>query len=158
MDNKINFSIPDEVIAEVAVHLNAATDLLKPYMIALSPTERQELPKMGDGTLPFVQKCLDYCRSNPEFAPAYIDFGALLGDMKVYNQLTPIHRLAIRLENNLNDTTMEAGAESYISALGYYNSVKMAAKVDAPGAKAIYEDLKKRFAKEKAAAPVPENN
>lgn len=113
---------------------------------------------MGDSTLPFVQKCLDYCQSNPEFAPVYIDFNGLVGDMKVYNQLVPLYRLALQLENKLNDTTMEAGAESYISALSYYNSVKMAAKVDVPGAKAIYEDLKKRFAKEKTAAPVPENN
>jgi hypothetical protein len=136
------------------------SNILKPYLIALTPTERHDLPKMSDGTLPFVQKCLDYCQSNPEFAPSYLDFSGLLADMKVYNQLMPIFRLAEQLENMLNDTTMEVGAESYVSALSYYNSVKMAANMNVPGAKAIYEDLKKRFAKEKAAtpAPAPENN
>ncbi len=160
MDNKINFSIPPEVIAEAATKLNEVTKILKPYLIALTPTERHDLPKMSDGTLPFVQKCLDYCQSNPEFAPSYLDFSGLMSDMKVYNQLMPIFRLAEQLENKLNDTTMEVGAESYISALSYYNSVKMAANMNVPGAKAIYEDLKKRFAKERAAspAPTPESN
>ena len=44
---------------------------------------------------------------------------------------------------------MQAGAESYVCALTYYNSVKMAAKMDIPGAKSIHEDLSKRFEKSK---------
>jgi hypothetical protein len=40
---------------------------------------------------------------------------------------------------------MVAGSEAYQSSLIFYNSVKMAARQDIPGAKAIYEELKKRF-------------
>lgn len=158
MDNKINFSIPDEVIADVTTKLNDIVNQLKPYLIALTPTERQELPKMGDGTLPFVQKCLGYCQTNPEFAPSFVDFEGLASDMKVYEQLLPIYRLIFQLENNLNDTTMEAGAESFVSALSYYNSVKYAARMDAPGAKAIADDLSKRFTRTSKAVPTPESN
>lgn len=158
MDNKINFIIPDEVVNEATSKLSEVINLLKPYTIALTPTERQEIPKMGDGTEPFVQKCLDYCQSNPEFAPAFSNFQELANDMKAYKQLIPLYRLVLQLENKLNDTAMQAGAESYITSLSYYNSVKYAAKMNAPGAKAIFEDLKKRFAKAKAAVPEPENN
>jgi hypothetical protein len=160
MDNKINYSIPDEVIAEATSKITDVVNILKPYLIALTPTDRHNLPKMSDGTLPFVQKCLDYCQSNPEYAPSYIDFNGLVSDMKVYSQLIPVYRLIDQLENKLNDTTMEVGAESYISALSYYNSVKLAAKSNAPGAKAIYEDLKMRFLKEKVAisAATPEKS
>jgi len=157
MDNKINFSIPDEVIADVTSKLNDIVNQLRPYLIALTPTERTEIPKMSDGTLPFVQKCLSYCQSNPEFAPAFVDFDGLFADMKVYEQLTPIYRLIFQLENKLNDTTMEAGAESYVSSLAYYNAVKYAARMDAPGAKAIADDLSKRFARSSKAEPIPEN-
>ena len=158
MDNKINFSIPDVVIADVTTKLNDITNQLRPFLIALTPTERQELPKMGDGTLPFVQKCLGYCQTNPEFAPSFVDFEGLASDMKVYEQLLPIYRLIFQLENNLNDTTMEAGAESFVSALSYYNSVKYAARMDAPGAKAIADDLSKRFIRTSKAVPTPESN
>ena len=158
MDNKINYSIPPEVIAEASTKLNEVAKVLKPYLIALTPTERQELPKMSDGTLPFVQKCLGYCRSNPEFAPSFVDFDGLATDMKVYEQLLPLYRLVLQLENQINDTSMEAGAESFVSALSYYNSVKYAARMDAPGAKAIADDLSKRFARSSKAVPTPENN
>jgi len=158
MDNKILIPIPATVIEEVKSKITDAINAINPFLIALTPTERHDLPKMSDGTLPFVQKCLDYCQSNPEFAPAYTNFGELAQDMKTYEQLLPIFRMIVQLENKLNDTSMQAGAESYVSSLSYYNSVKNAAKYDAPGAKAIYEDLKKRFVKEKANVPTPENN
>lgn len=158
MDNKINFTIPDEVISDVTSKLTDVMNQLKPYLIALTPVERQELPKMGDGTLPFVQKCLGYCESNPEFAPAFINFDGLFEDMKVYEQLLPVYRLVLQLENKLNDTTMEAGVESYVSSLSYYNSVKFAARMDSPGAKAISDDLSKRFIRQGKSVPSPENN
>jgi len=160
MDNKINFSIPEEVIADIISKLTDVTNIVKPYMIALTPDERQAIPKMSDGTLPFVQKCLSYCQSNPEFAPPFIDFEGLASDMKVYEQLLPIYRLVFQLENKLNDTTMQAGAESYASSLAYYNSVKFAARMDAPGAKAIADDLSKRFSTQgaKVQTTSPQNN
>jgi hypothetical protein len=39
---------------------------------------------------------------------------------------------------------MVAGSEAYQSALIFYYSVKMAARQDSPGAKAVYEEVKKR--------------
>jgi hypothetical protein len=40
---------------------------------------------------------------------------------------------------------MTAGSEAYQAALIFYNSVKIAASQGIPGAKAVYEELKKRF-------------
>lgn len=158
MDNKVNFSIPKEVVADVTTKLNDVIAQLKPYLIALTPEERQELAKMSDGTVPFVQKCLDYCVSNPEFSPKFINFNDLRDDMKVYEQLIPVYRLVQQLENKLNDTATQAGAESYVCALSYYNSVKYAARMDAPGAKAIVDDLSKRFVRAGKSTPSPEAN
>ncbi len=52
-------------------------------------------------------------------------------------------------------TVMETGGESYVNALSYYNSVKQATKMNVPGAKSIYEDLRKRFEKSKSGNGVP---
>lgn len=155
MDNKVNFSIPDEVIVSVKQNLTDALNSLQPYMIALTPAERQMIPKMGDKTLPLVDKILEYCVSDPRFSPPYLDVEALDGDMKVCNQLTPLFRLVKSLNDGLDDTIMEAGGESYMNALGYYNSVKQAAKMNVPGAKSIYEDLKQRFEKAKTGNVTP---
>jgi len=147
MENQIDFVIPDDVITDVTEKLNEAATALKPYLIALTPDNRRELPKMSDKTIPFVDKTLDYTTSDPQFAPPYMDKEELANDMKTHGQLTEILRIVTQLYNGLDDTTMEAGAESYVNALSYYNSVKQAAKMNIPGAKSIYEDLKKRFEK-----------
>jgi hypothetical protein len=155
MENTINFNIPDEVIAEVSEGLAIIVNRLQPYLIALTPEQRHDLPKMSDRTIPFVEKTLAYAQSSPQFAPPYMDVEALLMDMKVHGQLTPLFRMVKQLCDGLDDTTMEAGAESFVNALSYYNSVKQAAKMNVPGAKAIYEDLQKRFErKSKTTEPV----
>jgi hypothetical protein len=56
-----------------------------------------------------------------------------------------LHLATNQLHENVDDTTMVAGSEAYQFALIFYNSVKMAARQDIPGAKAIYGELKKRF-------------
>lgn len=150
MDNKINFTIPDELVNEA---IQGATDLsetFKPYLIALTPEERHDLLKMNDKTIPFVNKTMEYVATAPQFVPPYMDTTAMANDLKVYNQLIPLLRLTKRLLNGFDDTIMAAGSESYSHALQYYNSVKQAAKLDVPGAKVIYEDLSKRFERKRA--------
>lgn len=149
MENKIDFIIPDELINSSLQKLNEVATDLKPYLIALTPSERQYIPKMSDKTLPFVKKTLDYCKTAPQFAPAFMNIEALTADMKVYNQLIPLLRVIQRLNDGLDDTTKQAGAESYVNSLNYYNAVKLAAKIDVPGAKSIFSDLQKRFVRVK---------
>jgi hypothetical protein len=43
----------------------------------------------------------------------------------------------------LSDTTMAAGSDAFNSSLVFYNSVKVATPQDVPGAKAVYEELRK---------------
>ena len=155
MENKVNFIVPDEVIREVALKLREATEALQPYLIALTPEDRQSIPKMSDKTMPFVEKTLEYCASAPQFAPPYMDSEALDSDFKVTQQLTPLFRTIKAMNDGLDDTIMEAGGEAYVNALSYYNSVKQAAKMNVPGAKSIYEDLKKRFERTKTVSVTP---
>lgn len=147
MENKIKASIPAPVINEAKQLLNNAVTVLKPFILALSPVERQSLPKMSDKTYPFVEKTIAYCQSAPQFVPPYMDKEALKSDMETYNQIIPLFRVVKQLSDGLDDTSMQAGAECYTNALNYYNSVKQATKADVPGAKAICEDLRKRFVK-----------
>jgi hypothetical protein len=155
MENKINFIVPQEVIDIVTGKLNDAAEELQPFLIALTPEERRTIPKMSDKTMPFVEKTLEYCQTAPQFAPPYMDSEALSGDFHVTQQLTPLFRTIKALNDGLDDTIMEAGGEAYVNALSYYNSVKQAAKMNVPGAKSIYEDLKKRFERSKASNGTP---
>ncbi len=146
-ENAISIEIPAEEVTKVQDALQIITDTLKPYLIALTPSDRQELPKMSDKTTPFVEKVLNYAESDSQFSPAYMDLPELKKDVEAVSTLTRVFRVVAQLNENLNDTITLAGSEAFIATLAYYNSVKHAARMNVPGAKTIYDDLKKRFAK-----------
>ncbi|WP_163717047.1 hypothetical protein [Mangrovibacterium lignilyticum] len=77
--------------------------------------------------------------------PPYVSLTGFSDDMASWEKLNSILMPVQQLANDLADTTMQAGSESYVAALSYYNSVKQAAKMSIPGSKPIYEELKQRF-------------
>ncbi|PSL49496.1 hypothetical protein CLV51_101830 [Chitinophaga niastensis] len=143
--NQISIVIPADVLQQSFEHLQAVSKLLQPYLHALTSTDRQGLAKMGDKTIPFVSKNLDYSKSNPYFTPAYMDVTELEKDLNIAAGLTPLLRICEQLASNLDDTIMLSGSEAYVAALAYYNTVKQAAKMSIPDAKPIFEDLQQRF-------------
>jgi hypothetical protein len=144
-ENTVSIQIKPEDLNKVIGLLGEVQTILKPYLIALTPEDRKELPKMSDKTTPFVEKALEYAKSNPEFAPAYLNINELSIDVKAVSDLTSVARPVEMLNDNLNDTILLSGSEAYTAALTFYNSIKQAAKMNVPNAKPIYEDLKKRF-------------
>ncbi|MDR0694291.1 MAG: hypothetical protein LBF81_03210 [Prevotellaceae bacterium] len=53
MEDKHVTPIPVDVLAQAQANIDAANALLAPYLLPLTPTERHDLPKMGDKTLSF---------------------------------------------------------------------------------------------------------
>ncbi|MBS4070360.1 MAG: hypothetical protein KGZ90_03480 [Algoriphagus sp.] len=145
MENRLSIQIPAADLAAAKAALQQVQTILAPYVIALTPEQRKTIPKMSDGTEPFVAKVIEYAADAPQFLPPFVDRQEFDKDWQAISGLLPLLRLCTQIEDTLSDTTMMAGSEAYVSALSYYNSVKQAAKVNAPDAKAIYEDLRKRF-------------
>lgn len=146
-ENQISIEIPEEEIKLLNEHFKAITLIFKKYTIALSPEERRKKAKMGDKTIGFVEKVMEYAVSNPEFIPSYMKVDELNIDFKAADVLTNMFRIISQLSNELNDTILLCGSEAYTAALMYYAAVRQASKDNATGAKTIYEDLKKRFEK-----------
>lgn len=145
MENKISIEIPETDLQAVKAALVQVQTILAPYVVALTPDQRRTIPKMSDGTEPFVAKVVEYAVEDPQFLPPFVQMAEFEKDWKAISGLLPLLRMATQLKDTLSDTAMLAGSEAYVSALSYYNSVKQAAKVNVPDAKAIYEDLRKRF-------------
>jgi hypothetical protein len=144
-ENRISIVLKPEDLKKVLDALTAINAVLKPYLIALTPGERKEIPKMSDGTVPFVQKAFEYAQTNGAFVPAYLDVKELKTDLEAVEALAQIFRPVEQLYLNLEDTMTLSGSEAYIASLAFYNSVKQAAKINIPGAKSIAEDLRMRF-------------
>jgi hypothetical protein len=148
MENRISIEIPPADLQAIKAALQQIQALLAPHVIALTPEQRKTIPKMSDGTEPFVDKVMDYAVNNSEFLPAFVSLGELQKDWNATSGLMPLLRMVDQIRDTMGDTAMLAGSEAYKGALSYYNSVKQAAKMNAPDAKAIYEDLRKRFEKQ----------
>ena len=149
-ENVVSIQISPEDLKRVAAAFAEIDAVLKPYIIALKPEERKTMLKMGDKSVPFVEKVIEYIVSNPEFVPVYMDTKALNIDFQAVSDLNTMMRPAERIYTGLNDTILLSGSEAYNNALTYYNSVKEAAKKNVPNAKTIYDDLSKRFDRIKA--------
>lgn len=149
-ENNINIEIPAEDLKKMLEAVNTLKTLTEKYLIALTPTERKGKLKMGDKSIPFVEKVLEYTKSNPKFIAEFMDVKALENDFKAVLELSNLLRPIDQLASGFNDTILLAGGEALSNALIYYNTVKQAAKNNVPGAKVIYEDLKKRYEKTKA--------
>lgn len=145
--NSVSIDISEEDLTEINNAIATLKAKLSPYLIAITPAERQAVPKMSDGTIPFVEKAMDYAREDAQFLPPYTDLDEVHKDWNAVKNLVPMLRDIQQVESNLNDTVMVAGSEAYLGALSYYNSVKYATKLNVADAKIIYEDLKQRFQK-----------
>jgi hypothetical protein len=144
-ENRISITIPPADLQAVQQALANIQAILAPYVVAMTPEDRKKILKMGDSSEPFVSKVMDYAISDPQFLPPYMQVAEMKKDWEAVVNLLPVFRVLQQLDDNLSDTVMLAGSEAYEAALAYYGSVKMAANMNIPGAKAIYDDLKKRF-------------
>lgn len=144
-ENIVSIKIKSEDLQKAYQAVKTLSEIFEPHLIALKPLERQQYPKMSDKTEPFVRNALEYMKTAPQFAPPYLNVEEMEIDLNAVVQLLPILQVLDQLYHNLDDTILLSGSEAYSAARGYYNSVKQAVKMNIPGAKPIYEALKKRF-------------
>ena len=145
MPNQITDAIPAAKLAEALDHLQKARTVLAPYLHPLTPDERKNIVKMGDKSVGFMTKLLDYAAATPAFVPGFISYDELKQDVGVATALTPLEQLAEQLALDLNSTVMVAGSEGMSQASPVYQNIKFLAEQKQPGAQAAYDDLRQRF-------------
>jgi len=144
-DNRHSQAIPAVVLEQAQAKITEASGLLRPYLLALTPDERHDLPKMGPKTLNFVEKSHEYAHALQHLVPPYLDMSAFDSDFADAHGLWNLNNSLHRLAAEVLDTQTAAGSEAFQAALLFYNSVKVAANQDVLDAKTVCEELKLRF-------------
>ena len=144
MENKVSITISEEAITNINEAINTIIQNL-PDLINLTQDERQTIPKMGDKTVAFVSKNLEYAKQNPRVVPAFLNMPEFEKDVVAVTDLRKVLIPLQQLFEKLNDTTLQAGSEAYTAALIFYYAIKGAAKAGEPGIKTVYDDLQSRF-------------
>lgn len=144
--NRISATISQEqkIVIQSAID-GIKTALAEILIHSLTPKERKTIVKMGDKTLAFVQKSLDYANSSPGLAPAYLDIAEAQRDLKLSLDLQNIFNQLSTLTTALEDAMIISGSEAYNGALIFYNSIQGAVRSNVPGSQSILDELKQRF-------------
>lgn len=142
--NRVSAVLGDAEIAELRTQIAALRARL-PFLVNLSPQDRKELPKLGDKTVGFDEKCQTYMESNPEFLPGFVDTAELDRDRALRSQMLRIAPDLLLLAEQIEDTLTVLGSEIVMVDFAYYQGVREAARRGLPGAQLIYDDLRTRF-------------
>ena len=145
MNNILSIAIPPAELQAIKDTIDLLDTQLEPYLISLTPKQRQAIPMLTEKTVAYLEKIQAYIKSSPEFVPVYLNVDDFCIDLESFIVLQGLFRKLAKIESGLDDTIMQAGKEAYNQSLGYYNSVKQAAAMNIVNAKGIYEDLFKRF-------------
>jgi hypothetical protein len=121
----------------------------------LSADDKKELPKMGDKTLAFVEKSLEYADLYPGFMPIFIDVKEAKIDLESVKNLRQLFLPLERITNEIDSTMTLAGSEAFSSSLSIYKVLKNAASMGQPGAAEAVSELKNRFPGKKKTAVNP---
>lgn len=143
-DNRISAELTE---ADKQAVLDAVTLIRSkiPFLLSLTPDERQTLPKMSDKSAAFDDKCATYMDSLPALVPGFVDVNEVKKDRALRAQLTDVAAELIALGRNMDDTMMVVSSELWMANLSFYQSARQAAKRGINGAQAAYEDLSQRF-------------
>jgi hypothetical protein len=116
-----------------------------PFLIDLSPEERQTLPKIGDKSRAFVSKALQVAQQNPDFLPRSFDIEEMRRDVELFESLYPIWQSLTQLCELVEDTKIAVGSEAYVAALLIYNYGRNGGLTT--GLDVVMDELGKRFAR-----------
>lgn len=153
IDNRISVELTAAQKAAIVDAITALKTALEPFLINLTVQERQALPKIGDATLAFHEKCVAYRASRPDLIPSFTDMAELAKDLKLVADLQPCFTELAPICEGLEDTISLAFTDAYLADLSFYANVKQAAKRGVAGTDTIYNDLKQRFPGRPPTAP-----
>jgi hypothetical protein len=152
--NRLNTVMKD---AEITAVKNLIKDIYgnMPFLIGLTTDERVTLPKISENNKVFVGDSINALANNAPMLPSYLNVADIKSDLTLYEQLDELEGLALQLVEKIQDTRMLCGSEAYASSLTAYRLFEAAASAGIPGADAVYDALKQRFAGQGGTGPTP---
>jgi len=123
LDNKVSFELKPPDLPEVLGLIGKVAEKL-PFLIELSPEEKQLLPRLGDKTQKFVEKTYELAKQKTDFLPRSFSVEEMGKDLKLNSELYAILTALRLLTKKVEDTYIETGSELYDAALVIYGAAK----------------------------------
>ncbi len=112
----------------------------------LKSTERRSIFKLTDNRLEFVEKAIQKMKSNPSLIPTYLDVTAAVKLLHLYNQLNEVSAELQKLQEQVENTRLQAGNQALVISKMFYHQTKNASTIGLKEAKAISDELVELYA------------
>jgi hypothetical protein len=93
----------------------------------------------------FIDKVSDVAEANPEFAPPFFSDTVLKTKLREIEVLRNISVALGQMQRITDDVLLQVSDDAFQLALGYYNTVREAARRRQPGAQAVFNVLRLFF-------------
>ena len=154
-DNRVSIEVTAIQLTALSGALVGLENALAGLTTNLSEEDKKSLPKIGDKTLAFDEKCKAYMGERPDLLPGFTDTEEVQRDRDLVAALLPMLRRLAPIVSDLENTILLAYSDLYVADLAFYQNVKQAARRGVNGAEAIYADLQQRFPGRPRVEPPP---
>jgi len=120
-------------------------------LIALPPTQKRGLRKMGEKSEAFCRQALRVLEQNPQLVPPNVLAADAIGDLAAIDKLRPRMTRLSRLSERASDTDIALGSDVMTTALQVYGLLKLTGAGE--GLEAMRRDLGTRFERGPKMAP-----
>ncbi|MFC3550332.1 hypothetical protein ACFOLC_04820 [Lysobacter cavernae] len=153
MQNLVSLNLSAQDLADADTAIATLRRVFAP-MIALQPSQRRDLYKMGDKSEVFCRQTLSVLAANPQIIPPSLNLAEAQADLAALDLLRPRLQQLEQLVERADDTALALGSDIITVALEGYGLLKVSGKNEA--LKTARKDLSARFAKpSRAAEPAP---
>lgn len=145
MQNLINFNLTSEEQTKVDEAFGTLSSILLPKLVNLSSEDIRNMVNMGNKNMSFVTKAAEIANKNPQLVPEVFDLEAFQTDLDATFTLRELKRSTDSLANLVSDSLALAGSEALQAAFSFYSYLKIAEKMNVPGAETAYQELAQYF-------------
>jgi len=122
-------------------------------LLALQPSQRRELYKMGEKSEQFGRQTLNVLTNNPQIVPPSLGLAEAQQDVAALDALRPRLQRMKQLVERGEDTETALGSDIMSTALEGYGLLKVSGKNQ--GLDGLRQELSSRFAKSRRVTEVP---
>lgn len=123
MENKIDATLSKAVRDQILDLIQQIRTLL-PFLVDLTPEERQTLFKMGESGRPFVEAGLNIVEQDDSFMPRSFDKAEMREDNELYEAVLPVYMAIAPLFDAIEDTMMLIGSDLIQAGLEVYRNAR----------------------------------
>jgi hypothetical protein len=132
-------------VAEAERKIDEACEALRPFLVALTDSERETMPRARHGFAQAGRRLADAARRWPQLAETVgYEADAVVEDLENAEALAALHDRVDGLARRLADSRLTWLAEAWLPSLAIYASAKVGAVRD-PEMRALVEPLQTMF-------------